>query len=351
MFANITCKCPRSGSQQGQIDVSAAQCLWQHAAGGRDARSVGDGPLAGRAGLVLWCPGRQGRDGVVCRDNGAGCRCRRPAPGRHDAGGMLAAVVFLSHPWVIHVSVNGLNDGVLACYVFLAIYAMWLARRGACSFLLPGLLAGAAAACKYPGLVFAVVPLAVWAVIPVGRISNPSRDVGRLRRGRFAKPSYAGAIALFLAGVLAGGSAWYVKNAALAGNPVYPLAYGVFGGRTRHCSEARPMEHGPPGAAQRTAAGAIHPVNSPARSPAIAGRDDLASPLILPLLAAAGIALLLAQSFARFRNPQSAIRNFSSPPSSHCSGSSPSGGSFRIGSIAFCCRPGRLRLCWRQVQH
>jgi hypothetical protein len=212
------------------------------------------------------------------------------------AGGMLAGLVFLSHPWVIHVSVTGLNDGVLACYVFLAIYATWLARRGACSFLLPGLLAGAAASCKYPGLIFAVAPLAIWAAIPARQILNPTDDV---------KIRPVVALALFAVGVLFGGGAWYAKNAVLAGNPVYPLAYGLFGGKTRTAQkhvqwstahQVPPNEHGQR-YSPRQFAGSL------AR---IAGRDELASPFMLPLLAAAGIALVLA---SRSCTPQSAIRN------------------------------------------
>ncbi len=220
-------------------------------------------------------------------------------------GAMLAALVLISHPWLIHVSVSGLNDGVLACYVFLAIYTMWLARRGACSFLLPGLFAGAAAAVKYPGLVFAVAPLVVWCCLPskaptIGRgempatAAPPDREKQDAHRpGTLTNGQGFGGVTLvllfYLSGVFLGGGAWYIKNAALAGNPVYPLAYGIFGGATRT----------PEKVAQWSQAHQVPPDNHGWRySPRqfagslaqIAGRDDLASPLILPLLAAAGLA-------------------------------------------------------------
>ena len=214
------------------------------------------------------------------------------------AGGLLAAVVFLSHPWVIDVSVNGLNDGALACYVFLAFYAMWLARGGACSFLLPGLLAGVAGACKYPGLVFAAAPLAVWAMVPVGRVSNPSSEGGLKIRPALA-------LALLIAGILAGGGAWYAKSAILAGNPAYPLAYRIFGGATRTPEKdaqwSKAHQVPPDDQGRRYSPSQLG--NSLAR---IAGRDDLASPLILPLLAATGIAFFVSR---RSPNPQSALRN------------------------------------------
>lgn len=229
------------------------------------------------------------------------------------AGGAVAALVFISHPWVIHVSVNGLNDGVLACYVFLAFYAMWLARRGECSFLLPGLLAGTAAGCKYPGLAFAVVPLAVWALIPVGRISNPSQtstiDRGSsVADGMQFRPAVA--IALFAAGVLLGGGAWYAKSAVLTGNPVYPLAFNFFDGATRtpeKDAQWRTAHQVPPDAQGRR----YWPAQLASSLARIAGRDDLASPLILPLLVAAGIATVFSKSASisqsAIGNPQFAL--------------------------------------------
>ena len=254
-------------------------------------------------GMALW-PGQRGwfygalAGKVVIASHAVLAALGVFAAGKRVAGqaaGVLASLVFLSHPWVIHVSVTGLNDGVLASYVFLAIYAKWLARRGACSFLLPGLLAGAAASCKYPGLVFAVAPLALWAAIPARQILNPTDDVK-------IRPIFA--LALFAVGVLFGSGAWYAKNAVLAGNPVYPLAYVLFGGKTRTAqkhaqwSTAHQVprnEHG-----QRYSPGQF--AGTLAR---IAGRDELASPLMVPLLVAAGIALFFA---SRSSIPHSAIR-------------------------------------------
>ena len=210
-------------------------------------------------------------------------------------GAMIATLVVISHPWLVHVSVNGLNDGVLACYVFLALYATWLARSGTCSYVLAGLFAGAAAATKYPGLAFAVLPVALWAATPL--------------RGSFARQRLA-AIALVLVGVFVGGGAWYAKNAALAGNPIYPLAYSVFGGATRTPEKAAQWNQAhqvPPDAngwryAPRQLAGSIGK---------IAGRDDLASPLVPPLLAAAGLAAIAAflasTPHSALRNPHSAL--------------------------------------------
>ncbi len=202
--------------------------------------------------------------------------------------GILAAAIYLSLPWVVHVSVNGLNDGVLAGYVFLAVYAMWLARRGTCSYLLPGLLAGGAAACKYPGVVIAVLPVALWAMIPRGVPSFASRkDELSRSESRLTSPTLA--LALVVAGTLIGGGAWYAKNAALTGNPVYPLAYGLFGGQTRtpekHVQWQRAHQVPQTEAGWRYAPGQL--AGSLVQ---MAGRDLLASPLLVPLLLAAVMA-------------------------------------------------------------
>jgi hypothetical protein len=226
------------------------------------------------------------------------------AAGERMAGrwaGWLAACLFLAHPWVVHVSISGLNDGALAANVFLAAYAMWLARRGACGFLLPGLLAGAAAACKYPGLVFAVAPLALWCCLPawnVGRVFNPSVSDGLKTR-----PTVA-ALVLYVAGVLAGGGDWYVKNAVLAHNPVYPLAYNVFDGKTRTPEKAVQWQkaHQVPPDQNGRRYSLVQLAGSIRR---IAGRDDYASPLVVPLLAVFALAALYPKS--EIRNPKSAI--------------------------------------------
>jgi hypothetical protein len=229
------------------------------------------------------------------------------------AGAIIAALVVISHPWMIHVSVNGLNDGVLACYVLLSLYAMWLARRGQCSFVLPGLYAGAAAATKYPGLAFAVAPVAIWAALPRQRIETLTRPSATLSQGErsFLMPSVrptVRAVALVLTGVLVGGGAWYAKTSVFAGNPVYPLAYSLFGGTTRTPDNANQWNqaHDVP----RDASGWRYSPRKLAASIAkIVGQDDLASPLLLPLLVAAAIAGLAKVGPSRREGPAPVATN------------------------------------------
>ncbi len=88
-----------------------------------------------------------------------------------------------------------------------------------------GLMAGAGMAIKMQGLfTFGVLLLAamVWAV--------------RLRRGLRPLLVYAA-----LAGALA--APWYIKSWVLTGNPVYPFAYGLFGGKQWSSAQARPYAY------------------------------------------------------------------------------------------------------------
>ncbi len=147
--------------------------------------------------------------------------------GRRFAGrtaGLVAALVYISIPWVVHVSVTGLIEGVLGFYTLTAVYAilLWRSPDGVADdsaepecvrgkLLLGGYLAGCAAACKYPALLFVMAPLFVYVLLGMRR---PSARNG----------------VLFLAAVCCGCGLWYGKNAWQTGNPVYPL---VFGGETR----------------------------------------------------------------------------------------------------------------------
>jgi hypothetical protein len=80
--------------------------------------------------------------------------------------------------------------------------------------LLAGFLSGCAAATKYPGLLYAVVPLAAWSAVAGLRRAAPKR------------------LAIFLAAAALACGPWLAKNALLAGNPTYPLFYEVFGGKS-----------------------------------------------------------------------------------------------------------------------
>jgi hypothetical protein len=101
--------------------------------------------------------------------------------------------------------------------------------------LLTGFLAGSAMSAKYPGLVSVVIPVALFVGWSVWRSRSSMTDLSesaglRSPPGRAAdlRAVLTCGVVFTLAVILAVGP-WLLKNAATTGNPVYPLAYSVFG--------------------------------------------------------------------------------------------------------------------------
>jgi len=126
--------------------------------------------------------------------------------------GLASAVLYLSIPWVGLVSMNGLVEGVLGFYLVAAFAALlvWQPGEGRRWPVMIGLLAGAAAACKYPGMLWGVLPALLGVLL--------------------LAPRRAHGVLLFSLGVLVGCGGWYLKNLFLAGNPFYPLLDDWFAG-------------------------------------------------------------------------------------------------------------------------
>ena len=133
--------------------------------------------------------------------------------------GWVAGVVYLTTPWVYRLAAIPYVEGPLTCYhAGLILCGFRLAKGkgdrqdvgGSC---LLGLLAGGAMACKYPALLSAVVPF------------------GMLTMALAVRRRSAGMALAFALGLVVTIGPWMVKNVIDTGNPVYPLAYSVFGGR------------------------------------------------------------------------------------------------------------------------
>ncbi len=143
----------------------------------------------------------------------------------------IAAIVYLSTPWVYRLSLIAYVEGPL-CFYHAAL--IWTVVFGASDrprseapgdqnstppsrppqiAALLGLLAGGAMACKYPGLISAVIPFGLVVLVDSAR-------------SRSARP-----ILLFALGWGAIMAPWLGKNLIDTGNPVYPLQYRIFGGR------------------------------------------------------------------------------------------------------------------------
>ena len=159
------------------------------------------------------------------------------------SAGLLASLVWLTTPWAYRIAIIAYAEGGLACYLFASLAVVmrviWFrdqrqkvpespvtdsktATPPSGLFALAGLLSGCAMACKYTGLVSAVIPLA----LVLAWRSIRTTDTAGLR-ARLVP------LGLFAAGVLCAIGPWLVKNAIETGNPVFPLAYSLFGGEGR----------------------------------------------------------------------------------------------------------------------
>lgn len=168
------------------------------------------------------------------------------------ATGIVAALVYLSIPWVAIVSTHGLIEGAFAFYLFAALFVVliWQSSPAAGSEAagtsrlgvlgVAGFLAGGAVSTKYPALVYCAVPLTAY-VAYVGWQSASMKEAGK-------------AVVVFALGISLGCGLWFAKNAVFTGNPTYPLLYQVF---DAPCAHPRKKPSGKP------------PIGPPTSSPPI----------------------------------------------------------------------------------
>lgn len=135
--------------------------------------------------------------------------------------GWATAGCYLAVPGGAHVATAGLIDSVLGAYILAGLIAWstpWPGIYVARCIGLLSLLAGAAAATKYPGIPFAVLPLAA---ATIGWTFTQSFTLRQ--RSMQALAMFGGFSVTFIP--------WLVKNWLLTGNPVYPLMSSIFGCR------------------------------------------------------------------------------------------------------------------------
>lgn len=144
--------------------------------------------------------------------------------------GLLAAVVYISTPWITRISVIAYAEGAISFYLMVAVAASTVALQ--CTetnsrrrmLVLTGFLAGSAMSSKYPGLVSAVIPIA--AAVGFAGFRRQVTDASPRSRLHTAVKE----LAIYVLGVVIAVGPWMLRNTVSTGNPVYPLAYGVFGG-------------------------------------------------------------------------------------------------------------------------
>ncbi len=145
-----------------------------------------------------------------------------------DTVGWLAAAVYLTTPWVYRVSIIAYTEGALLCFLSVSLLAFDVARERATArhWLLVGFFAGSAMACKYPGLISVVIPIGVAACVGWRRSSRARSNADAAAAPRVGRFFLAAALGLSLSI-----GPWLLKNFVETGNPVYPLAWTIFGGR------------------------------------------------------------------------------------------------------------------------
>ena len=178
--------------------------------------------------------------GFVVLTAGAIALCGRRLAG--EAAGLAGAAIFLTMPMLAEVAT--LNSYVvempLTAYSFLALFAFLLLCRAESGrarrrlAVLCGAMAGLAVGCKYPAVLFVLVPILAFIVAGgILRLETLRRSLG--------EALLVGAVAVAMA------SPWLVRNAANTGNPTYPLLYDKFGSSnwTREQDVKFAKAHGP----------------------------------------------------------------------------------------------------------
>ena len=101
--------------------------------------------------LVDRRAGRQDADRAVCAADGAGAVRRRMPVRVARPAGIVAALVYISIPWIALVSTQGLVEGAFAFYLFAALYAVLLWRSDRARLTRRSDARSPAAASRWPG--------------------------------------------------------------------------------------------------------------------------------------------------------------------------------------------------------
>ena len=147
----------------------------------------------------------------------------------------LATLIYVTTPWTLRISLIAYAEGALTFYLIASVMTAFLIRD------LPrhvfgttfvcGALAGCAMATKYTGLISVILPTAFLLAAQLRKRASDGAtkgDPGQIDHRRWRsllRPAVAFGLGIGL--MIA---PWLLKNLIETGNPVYPLAYGVFGG-------------------------------------------------------------------------------------------------------------------------
>ncbi len=161
---------------------------------------------------------------------------------RRAAYGLLGCILFLSLPVVVKLSISVYVD--LGLIFFSTAALLQLFRWAESGFrirhlLLSGVFTGLCLGTKYNGMLSAFLLGLIVLILPQ-RVSPGCSDTKSplpvTDRGRQTQRTVASAV-LFFAIALAVNSPWMIRNYHWTGNPVYPLAAGIFSPSASRASE------------------------------------------------------------------------------------------------------------------
>lgn len=154
------------------------------------------------------------------------------AIGRRWAGtppAWIAAFALLSTPWTIRISIIAYAEGALTFYLIACLMVALIAvkvsddRQATRLIAVTGLLAGSAMSSKYPGLLSVIVPVILFFLFTFWTKTRSSEGL------RSGGNSIVRNAIVFVSMVILAVGPWLARNMIDTGNPVYPLAYSVFG--------------------------------------------------------------------------------------------------------------------------
>lgn len=145
---------------------------------------------------------------------------------RQRRGGLLGAALFVSTPVAAIVAGWSFIDLAVTAFLLALLWCLLRIRKGNGGWVdwaAAGFFAGAAVGCKYTCLAPAGL-----AFLLLARMARPWRDAAGRR-----------AVGAFLLAAMICSVPWFIKSLLYTGNPVYPLAYSVFGGGEWSAEAAR----------------------------------------------------------------------------------------------------------------
>jgi hypothetical protein len=133
---------------------------------------------------------------------------------------LLGALVFLTDLQIMSLAVSAKIDLGLVFFSFLAFESMfeWWKTRLPREAILSGVFCGLAVGCKYSAIGIVAFPVGMGLVAGLALAKAPWKE--------WRAVIYFGLAAACLF------TPWAIRNAVYQGNPVFPLAYSIFGGKT-----------------------------------------------------------------------------------------------------------------------